>query len=186
MNDTRIVELLFERSESVLVSIEEIYGRLCMHISMNILSNHSDAEECVNDAYLKIWNSIPPTRPTSFKAYLFKTVKNLSINRAQYNSSQKRSEDSTTSADVLENIISENPDSPFHELSNDMLCSEINAFLETLDESSRIIFVRRYWYGDSISYLSEITGYSENNISQKLYVIREKLKKHLSKGGFYI
>ncbi len=186
VNDQKIIELLFERSESVLGNIEEIYGRLCHHIAMNILSSSSDAEECVNDAYFKIWNTIPPQRPESFKAYLLKTVKNISLNRAKYNLADKRMSNFAVSADELEGILSDSSDLPFGISERNRLGEEINKFLDTLDETSRILFVRRYWYGDSLSYLAEITGYNENNISQKLFTVRSKLKKHLSKGGFYI
>lgn len=186
MNDQKIIELLFERSESVLGNIEENYGKLCHHIAMNILLNHTDAEECVNDAYFKIWNTIPPQRPTSFKAYLLKTVKNLCLNRAKYNLAQKRAASATLSTDELEGVLSESSDSPFGISEEKRLREEIDSFLAMLDQQSRILFVRRYWYGDSLQYLSEITGYSENNISQKLFTIRDKLKKHLTKGGFNV
>ena len=186
MNDTQIIDMLFERSESALGEIEKIYGNLCMHISMNILSNRSDAEECVNDSYLKIWDTIPPLRPTSFKAYLLKIVKNISINRAKYNLAEKRSSDSVIPMETLEGVLSENTDSPFNQNEKRRLEEEIERFLDSLDEASRILFVRRYWYGDSLSYLSDITGYSENNISQKLFTLRNKLKKQLLKGGFNI
>ena len=184
MNDQQIVELLFERSESALGSIEEIYGKLCHHVAMNILSSRADAEECVNDAYLKIWDTIPPQRPTSFKAYLLKIVKNISLNRVKYNLADKRSSNLSLSSDELEGMLTESSDSSFESLEGSLLASEINAFLEGLDETSRILFVRRYWYGDSITYLAEISGYSENNVSQKLFTIRTKLKNHLMKGGF--
>lgn len=186
MNDSQIIDMLFDRSESALGEIEKIYGKLCLHISMNILSNHTDAEECVNDSYLKVWNTIPPLRPTSFKAYLLKIVKNISINRAKYNLAEKRSENSVISIETLEGVLSENADSPFSQSEKRRLEDEIERFLDSLDKSSRILFVRRYWYGDSLSYLSEITGYSENNISQKLFNLRNKLKKRLLKGGFNI
>ena len=186
MNDEKIIALLFERSESVLGDIEENYGKLCRHTAANILSNSADAEECVNDAYLRIWNSIPPQRPASFKAYLLKTVKNISLNRAKYNLADKRSENDALSSDDLEGVLSENSDSTFEAEEKKRLTEEINSFLASLSEESRILFVRRYWYGDSISYLAKMTGESENNISQKLFKIRGKLKKHLTKGGFNV
>ena len=186
VNDKQIIDMLFERSECALGEIEKAYGKLCLHISMNILSNHTDAEECVNDSYLKIWNTIPPLRPTSFKAYLLKVVKNISINRAKYNLAEKRSHDSIIPMESLESVLSENTDSPFNQSEKRRLENEIECFLDSLDTPSRILFVRRYWYGDSLSYLSDITGYSENNISQKLFTLRNKLKKQLLKGGFNI
>ena len=186
VNDAQIIDMLFERSESALGEIEKTYGRLCLHISMNILSNHTDAEECVNDSYLKVWNTIPPQRPTSFKAYLLKIVKNISINRAKYNLAEKRSSDLLVPIETLEGVLSENADSPFNQSEKTRLEGEIERFLDSLDEASRILFVRRYWYGDSLSYLSDITGYSENNISQKLFTLRSNLKKRLLKGGFNV
>lgn len=186
MNDEKIIELLFERSESVLGDIEENYGKLCRHIATNVLSSSADAEECVNDAYLRIWNSIPPQRPASFKAYLLKTVKNISLNRAKYNLADKRAANDTLSSDDLEGVLSEDSDSTFQAQEKNRLIEEINSFLASLGEESRILFVRRYWYGDSLSYLAKMTGESENNISQKLFKTREKLKKHLMKGGFNV
>lgn len=186
MNDQKIIELLFERSEGVLESIDEIYGKLCRHVAMNVLSNNEDAMECVNDAYYKIWNTIPPKRPESFKAYLLKIVKNISLNRAKYNRAEKRSDISTVSANELEGVLSECDRSPDKEMESSLLMEEINEFLGSLDEEARILFVRRYWYGDSIAYLSQMTGYSESNVAQKLFKMREKLKDHLMKGGFNV
>jgi RNA polymerase sigma-70 factor (ECF subfamily) len=179
MNEQKIVELLFERREDVLSTIEGLYGKLCHHIAMNILSSSTDAEECVNDTYMSIWNSIPPARPQSFKAYLLKTVKNISLNRVRYNSAHKRQGDCAEYDDA---IASQGEDTDRNENSL-ALKSEINKFLEELDETSRMLFVRRYWYGDSIEYLSQISGITKSSVQRSISKSRDRLEKRLIEGG---
>ncbi len=182
MNDKQIVKLLLERDESALSEIETSYGRLCKHIALNILESERDAEECVNDTYLKIWNSIPPLVPASFKAYILRVIKNISVNRIKHDKAAKRSPDSIISFDTLENIVKDSNE-PLYEMYGDTpdLSDEINSFLDSLDKISRILFVRRYWYGDSLDYLAQISGYTKNNISQKLMRMRTALKAQLER-----
>ena len=179
MNDNEIIELLWERSEKGLDILAQKYGENCLRLSKNILKSRADAEECVNDTYLKVWNSIPPERPRSLKAYILRIARNISIHKYNYNHAQKREADSTLPADELFDFLHVEDNTA----ESEALRCAINGFLGDLDKRSRILFVRRYWFSDPISELAEKTGLSENNIYQKLYHIRKKLKDHLRKEG---
>ena len=182
MNDNEIIELLWDRSENGLVLLQQKYGENCLQLSRNVLKNLSDAEECVNDTYLKVWNSIPPERPRSLKAYVLRITRNISLHKYNYNHAQKREVNNTLPMDELYDFLHNEGDAPEAE----ELRNAINGFLVELDQKSRVLFVRRYWYSDPISELAEKTGLSENNIYQKLHQIRKKLKEHLRKEGIEI
>ena len=183
MNDKEIVELLWSRSESALGLIEQAYGKRCMSIAENIVSNPSDAEECVNDMYLSIWNTIPPKRPGSLMAYAFRIVRNIAIKKHRYNHAEKRDESSTLPIDELYSFLSDAEDNGE---SADRLRGLIEAFLDSLDQKNRVLFVRHYWFSDSARELSKKTGLSENNIYQRLFATREKLRKYLRQEGINV
>ena len=183
LQDNEIVEKLFARCESGLGSIYIKYGKSFMHVARNILGNEQDAEECVNDTLVKIWESIPPNRPHSLLAYALRIVRNLSLNRLETMRTQKRGGALTCIPlseleEHLEGIAV--PD----ESKSQELQRIINDFLDSLSQKDAVLFVRRYWYLDSIKTLSEMTGYSENNIYQRLFVMRKKLRDKLIKEGY--
>lgn len=179
MQDTQIINELFERNESALGKVSEKFGKLCLQIAYNILNNREDAEECVNDAYLNVWNSIPPARPDNLRAYVCKITRNLSLNRLRYNSAQKRSPGSLLSFSDIEEKVGEAPD-------YEGLGEVLDKFLETEKPESRIIFMRRYWFLDSIEEIAMMYNYSESKVKSVLYRTRGRLEKFLKKEGIDI
>ena len=181
--DGEIIDLLFARSEQGLDQIQSMYGKLFIQVARNILGNEQDAEECVNDTLVKIWESIPPNRPHSLLAYALRIVRNLSLNRLESMRTQKRGGALTCIPfseleEHLEGIAvpDESESKEFERI--------INEFLDSLPKKDAVLFIRRYWYLDSIKTLSEMSGYSENNVYQKLFVMRRKLRERLIKEGY--
>ena len=182
MEDTRIVDLYFERSEEAIKATSDKYGRYCFSIASSIVAADEDAEECVNDTYLAAWNSIPPARPQRLSTYLGKLTRNFAISRMTREKAEKR----RTSVSVLLDEIAEfTPDPTSDSDIDDLLFRDIiNRFLADTPESSRVVFVRRYWYSDSISEISNLTGMSENAVKVSLSRTRNKLKIYLMKEGY--
>lgn len=185
MDDSKIIELFFERSEQAIIELSRKYDYLSKKIAFNILKNAQDSEECVNDAYLGVWNTIPPQSPTSLKAYVCKIVRSLSIKRYHSNTAIKRNSVYDVALDELENCF----------MSTYLVDQEFNAketakvidnFLKKLDKESRVMFIRRYWYADSIEDIAEMFQTGKHNISVRLFRIRQKLKKQLTKEGVYL
>lgn len=183
MDDNAIIELFWNRSERAVAETDMKYGAMCMKLAKNIVTNIQDAEECVNDAYLSLWNAIPPTRPAIFPAFVTKIVRNLAMKRATYNSAQKRASNMTVSIHELEGNLSirSDPNEPLYEQE---LASCIEMFLRTIDYESRNIFLRRYWFFDSISEIAERFFISESKVKSQLFRTRNKLYEHLIKEGF--
>lgn len=182
MEDSRIIELFWKRSQQGITELSAKYGSMCENIAINIVGNIEDAKECVNDAYLSLWNAIPPTKPKSLLAFLLKTVRNISINRAKHNNALKRTGNYQECADEFSNCVS-NITSPEDTFMMDELNGYINEFLGKLNKSNRYLFVRRYYYMDSYPELSQKTGMKEGAVRTRLARIREKLKKYLEKKG---
>lgn len=182
MEDSKIIELFFERSEQAIIELSNKYGAVCSKVAFNILNNKQDTEECVNDAYLGTWNTIPPQNPNPLLSYICRIVRNLAIKRYHTNTAIKRNSIYDVALDELENCFpsSATVDSEFNAIETARI---IDDFLETLDEGNRIMFVRRYWYSDSIDDLAELFQTSNHNIVVRLSRTRGKLKKHLIKEG---
>lgn len=185
MTDERIIELFFARSERGIEELDTKYGATCHRIAQNILGNKEDAEECVNDAYLGVWNSIPPKKPSLLSAFLFKILRNLSITRYHANTAQKRNSFYDIALDELGDTIS-TEESIEKECSQKELTNAIEGFLDTLTRENRVIFVCRYWFSESYTEIAKRTGLTEKNISVRLTRIREKMKKHLSERGILV
>ena len=185
MTDERIIELFFARSEQGIEELDTKYGATCHSIAQNILGNKEDAEECVNDAYLGVWNSIPPKKPNLLSAFLFKILRNLSITRYHANTAQKRNSFYDIALDELEETIS-TEESIEKECSQKELTTTIEGFLDTLTRENRVIFVRRYWFSESYTEIAKRTGLTEKNISVRLTRIREKMKEYLSERGILV
>lgn len=185
MTDERIIELFFARSERGIEELDTKYGATCHRVAQNILGNKEDAEECVNDAYLGVWNSIPPKKPSLLSAFLFKILRNLSITRYHANTAQKRNSFYDIALDELEETIS-TEESIEKECSQKELTNAIEGFLDTLARENRVIFVRRYWFSESYTEIAKRTGLTEKNISVRLTRIREKMKEYLSERGILV
>ncbi len=178
MDDEKIIDLFFDRSEQALRELDTKYGKLCHKISYNILNNREDAEECVNDAYLGIWNAIPPKRPDPLMTFLCKIVRNLSIARYHANTAMKRNSAYDVALSELEDCLA-SPSTVESEFEANELSSIIDSFLETLSQENRVIFMRRYWFSDSYEEIAKRVGLTEKNVSVRLTRIRKQLKDYL-------
>ncbi len=184
MDDLQIIALYFDRDENAIKETETKYGKLCMRVARNILGNDSDCEECVNDTYLSIWNAIPPERPSNLMAFVCKITRNLSLKRLRFNSTQKRSGESEISLYELEEIL---PDSAWQpEVKREAVGKLISDFLRTEKADACNVFIRRYWFFDSISDISAMYSFSESKVKSMLYHTRKKLKEHLKKEGVHL
>lgn len=183
MDDEFILELFRNRDEQAITHLSEKYNSLCVYVAQNVLSRFEDAEECVNSAYYEVWQNIPPDNPKSLQAYLCRIVKNKALDKVKYNSAKKRSAELTMSLDELRGCV---PDkgNPENELLARELGRAISRFLREQDKKHRIIFVRRYWYGDSIAAIAGYYGINEKTVATYLFRTRKKLKSFLKKEGY--
>ena len=182
MDDLQIIEMYFARDEQAIKATDDKYGKLCLRIARNILSNQEDSEECVNDTYLNVWNKIPPTRPNSFKAFICKITRNLSLKKLETENAKKRTSEAIISLDEIDEII---PDADIsQEISDEELGKLISAFLWSQSEDSRNVFLRKYWFFDSISDIAERYAFSESKVKSMLFHIRNKLRDYLEKEGY--
>ncbi len=182
LDDRKIIELFFERSEQAIIELSNKYGSACSKVAFHILNNKQDTEECVNDAYLGTWNTIPPQNPNPLSSYVCRIVRNLAMKKYHANTALKRNSIYDVALDELENCFSSSA-SAEDEFNAIETARIIDAFLETLDQESRILFVRRYWHSDSIDDLAGLFQTSKHNISVRLSRTREKLKKYLIREG---
>ena len=178
MDDEKIIELFFNRSEQAIEEVDKKYGKTCHNISYNILHNKLDAEECVNDAYLGAWNAIPPARPNPLLTYLCKIVRNLSLKRYEFNTAIKRNSTYDVAMEELESCLS-SPETVESEIALKELTHIIENFLDSLSTENRVIFLRRYWFSDTYSDIAARVGMTEKNVSVRLTRIREKLRNYL-------
>lgn len=183
LEDGKIIELFFARAEQAIAELSAKYGAACGRIARNILKNDLDAEECVNDTYLAAWNTIPPQNPKPLRTYIFRIVRNISITKYHANTSAKRNSYYDAALEELENCLRASS-AVEQEIAASELSRQIDRFLATLDEESQMLFVRRYWYSDSISDLAARFHTSNNNVSVRLSRIRNKLKIYLQKEGY--
>lgn len=184
MEDARIIQLYWDRDERAIHFTAKKYGNYCTSIAKNILGNHEDTEECVNDTYMNAWNSMPPHRPNILSTFLGKITRNLSLNRYKHNVADKRGGGQMMVVfDEIAEMVSD-IDSVEEEIDRKELIKAIDNFLGTLSIEKRSLFVRRYWYFDSISDMAIRFGMTENNVSVTLKRLRLKLYSYLSERGF--
>lgn len=177
MDDRQIIALFYERSEQAIAELSKKYGDLCFKIAINLLNNPQDAEECVSDAYLGVWNSVPPQNPDPLRAYLCRIVRNLALKKLRTNTALKRGSQFEISLSELENCI---PDNTFDEqLSAKELTEQLNAFLSTLHRDDRVLFLKRYWFSEQLTEIAKTFGITEHNASVRLGRIRKKLRQYL-------
>lgn len=185
MEDDKIIDLFFERSEKAIIELSSKYNTICMKTALNIIGNFEDSEECVNDAYLGIWESIPPHRPNPLLAFLLRLVKNISINRYKYIRAEKRMGNYQECIDEYEWALSTN-ETPEDTYIVSEVSKYIDDFIDTMNKRNRLIFVRRYWYMDSYSDIAQITGMQEGAVRTRLSRQRKQLKQYLMERGVEI
>ncbi len=184
MDDKQMIELYFARDERALEETARRYGRFCHYVVRQILPNDADADEIVNDTYLKAWNTIPPQRPKSLKTYLAMIANQLALNRYYADTRQKRGGFSVDKAlEELDELISDGADSMADEVA---LSQALNKFLGTLDERARNIFVLRYWYVSPVKDIAKEYGVKVSYVTVSLLRTRNKLKDFLQKEGFEV
>lgn len=179
MDDSTILRLLVERSEDAAVELERKYGAACRKLASGILPDPRDAEECVNDALLRVWNSVPPEVPSMLGAYLLRVTRNLAIDRRRKSSAQMRSA-ITVCIDELAECLPSDSDVE-HEVQNAELAKVLSGFLDGLKRMDRLVFVRRYWYFDTAPEIASATGLSHQAVRTKLSRTRKKLRIYLEK-----
>jgi len=182
MEDERILELFFARSELAIHALDEKYGKLCYRLSYNILNSRPDAEECVNDAYLNTWNAIPPKRPKPLSAFVCKIVHNLSVSRRRVNTAVKRNSAYDIAMDEMETCIAA-PSRVEEGIEARELAGLIENFLDTLTPENRRIFLRRYWFFDSYAEIAGQLGLPEKTVSMRLTRTRRLLRDFLTEKG---
>ena len=185
MQDDQIVSLFFARSEEAIRQLDVKYGRTCRLLSRNILGSWQDAEECVNDAYLGAWNTIPPQKPSPLLTYICKIVRNLSLRRLRDRSAIRRNAHFDIALQELEGCL---PTTGTLEEQVDAreLVQIVQQFLDSLSVENRVIFLRRYWFLDSYLEIARRVGLSEKAVSVRLVRIRQKLKIWLEENGVLI
>lgn len=185
MEDETIIGLYWERDEKAIAETSSKYGKLCFHIANNILSSREDSEECVNDTYLGLWNVIPRERPARFSVFVGRITRNLALKRFEYLSAAKRNPEAVCSFEELGDCVS-GRDSVENELENKRIERAIDSFLWQQGEEKRNIFIRRYWYFDSMDSICRQTGYSQSKIKSMLFHMRQKLRAYLESEGIEV
>lgn len=184
MDDKNIVDLFWQRSEKAIVETDSKYGGYCFSIAYNVLANNEDAEESVSDTYIAAWNKLPPHRPSILATFLGKITRNISISRWRSRSAYKRGGGEIVLAlEELDNCVDGTQDI---EASSDAreLSACLNRFLDSLPKDERDIFLRRYWFFDSIAVIAESYGFTKSKVTSMLHRMRGKLRKQLEKEGF--
>ena len=186
MDDSKIIELYWHRSENAIAETASKYGRYCHCIAYNILHNSEDSEECVSDTYLKAWNSMPPQRPNKLSVFLGKITRNLSLNRLENYGAKKRGEGQVPL--VLEELSECVPSAFSTEkaVDNILLTEALNRFLAGLSPESRKLFMRRYWYMSTIKEIAADYHMGESKVKVTLFRLRCELRKALEKEGIVL
>ena len=186
MEDSEILDLYWVRSEAALSETEKKYGRYCNSIAYRILNDLEDAEECVNDTWLRAWKSIPPKRPNILAVFLGKIVRNLSLNRYEKQNAKKRGGgEIPVILDELEECIPSGMDVE-QTVDAKQLTNLLNQFLASIPEEKRRLFVQRYWYLRPVKEIARIQNINESRLKMRLFRIRQQLKEMLESQGYDI
>ncbi len=180
MDDQTILDLYFARDEQAIRETERHYGALCHTVAYNILRDDRDAEECVNDTYLRAWGAIPPTRPTSLSAFLCRITRNLALDRFRKEHRKKRNADLLLSLDELSDCI------PMREEESEELPRLLNEFLGRLEPTERQIFLGRYFHACRVKDLARLHGLTPKAVTMRLSRTRERLRTFLQERGYHI
>jgi len=184
VDDASIVQLYWERSERAISETDAKYGTYCYSIAYNALANVEDAEESVSDTYMAAWNKLPPHRPTSLAAFLGKITRYISINRWKARNTAKRGggEIVLTLEELSECVDGKQDVAGAYEYGE--MVRSFGRFLDTLPVMQRDIFLRRYWFFDSIADIAEGYGFTQSKVTSMLHRTRGRLRKHLEEEGY--
>ena len=185
MTDTEIINLFFERSEQAIEELAKKHGSAVAKVARNILGNAQDTEECVNDTYLGAWNAIPPHRPDPLRTFVCKIARNLAAKKYHSNTAAIRNSQYDLALDELEEFLS-GGDVVEDAYAAQELEEAINGFIAGLDYTDRFIFMRRYWYSDTVRDIAKMAHSTSNSVTVRLFRIREKLKDYLEKEGLLV
>ncbi len=184
LDDSVIIDMLFDRDESVIAELSKKYGSYCTSIANNILRNREDSEECVNDTYMKTWETIPPEKPKLLAAFMGKITRNLAIDRYRRGHSQKRGgNDMELIFEELEECVSDGSSVEATAERREILAA-VNRFLGKISVKNRIMFVSRYCYCESVHDIAARFGIKENNVSVSLNRTRAQLREYMKKEGY--
>jgi len=181
LEDNKIIDLFFARNEDAIVETDAAYGRRLFALANNVLQNREDAQECVSDTYLKTWDTIPPLRPQFFFGYLAKLCRHFSLGKLDWKNAAKRKAEVVALTQEMENCV---PDTRREdELEGKELGRLLNAFLRQQTPENRMVFLRRYWYADTVAEIAQRYGISENAVMTRLHRTRKRLNSYLQKEG---
>lgn len=181
MDDRHILQLLWARAESAIDALARRFGARLYRTAMNILGSPRDAEECVNDSYLAVWNAIPPRRPDPLEGFVYRVGRNTALNRLRADTALKRNSGYDLPLEELADTLAST--TLEQELDARVLGEAIDTWLDTLDKESRALFLRRYWFGDSVKDIAKAFGITENAASVRLSRSRQRLRYYLNKEG---
>ena len=182
MEDNKIISLFMYRSEKAVKCLAEKYEKLICSVIRQIITDRGDIEECVNDTYLGVWNSIPPNSPEYLSAYVCKIAKNVALKRYRRENAQKRKGQIQCTLEEMGQVFADSDIE--HILEAEEVARYINEFLMSLSKDDRTLFVNRYWFLYSNKQLAKMYQIKESNVSVRLLRIREKLKKYLQERGY--
>ncbi len=185
MTDTEIIALFFARSEQAIYELSAEHGDAVRRLAINILGDIRDAEECVNDTWLGVWNAIPPNEPSPLRTFVCRIARNLATKKYHANTALKRNGKYDLALDELAECIADIK-TVEEEYAAKELAGILNRFLDTLSYEDKFIFMRRYWYGDSLTDIAQMMDMSYNNVSVHIHRCKNKLKKSLMKEGVYV
>ncbi|MBP2110351.1 RNA polymerase sigma factor [Paenibacillus silagei] len=182
MEDQGIIQLYLQRSQQAIAETRSKYGAYCRAIARNIVASPSDMEECENDTYLAAWNAIPPNQPRRLKVFLGRITRNIALDKHGYNTAKKRSRQLEVILEELEDCLpaAETVETEYAACETARL---INEFLYGLEEEARLLFIRRYWYSDSVEALASRFNMGTSKVKSRLFRVRQKLRVHLEQGG---
>lgn len=184
MDEKNIINLFNLRAETAIAELSKQYGTKCMSIAIGILKSREDAEECVSDAYLAVWNSIPPKQPQSLEAYLYSIVRNSSLMKYRYNTAERRNSHYDIALDELEDCL-KSSDEVWGKLAANELSDLINLFLEKQKKVDRIIFTKRYWFAMEPQDIAKEMKLTKNYVNVHLHRTRKMLRLFLEKEGYH-
>ena len=182
MSDEEIIDLFFERSEQAITELTKKHGKAAERVVRNILGDKRDAEECLSDTWLGVWNAIPPQRPAPLRTFVCRIARNLATKKYHANTAEKRNSQYDLALDELAETLAADGGVE-QELEAQELRAAINGFLGTLSAADRFLFLRRYWYAESVKDVAKAAHSTAGSVAVRLFRIREKLRLYLEKEG---